>query len=85
MVERLLRLPAVLALRGVGKWTHYDEIRRGVCPRGVLIGRHAVAWPESEIAALNAARIAGKSEDELRDLVHELVATRAKATKRETR
>jgi prophage regulatory protein len=35
-----------------------------------------VGWPASEVAALNAARISGKSNSEIRDLVMKLVAAR---------
>ena len=34
-------------------------------------------WPAREVAALNAARIAGKSDAEIRELVADLVAERA--------
>jgi len=36
------------------------------------------AYPESEIQAIVRARIAGKSEDEIRKLVRDLVAARTK-------
>jgi prophage regulatory protein len=35
-----------------------------------------VGWPANEVAALNAARIAGKSDDEIRQLVRKLEAAR---------
>jgi prophage regulatory protein len=38
-----------------------------------------VGWPASEVHALNAARISGKSEDEIRDLVTKLEAARKTA------
>ena len=38
-----------------------------------------VAWPESEIAAINAARIRGESDDAIRALVSEIHAARATA------
>jgi len=40
--------------------------------KAIKIGERASAWPESEIAAINAARIAGKSNDEIRRLVADL-------------
>jgi prophage regulatory protein len=38
-----------------------------------------VGWPDNEVAALNAARIAGKSESEVRELVVKLEAARKTA------
>ena len=40
------------------------------------LGQRAVAWPADEVHAINAARIAGKSEAEIRDLVNHLHAVR---------
>ena len=44
------------------------------------IGPRAVGWPAQEVAALNAARIAGQSDAELRELVTRLHAARAVQT-----
>jgi prophage regulatory protein len=38
-----------------------------------------VGWPANEVEALNAARIAGKSESEVRELVVKLEAARKTA------
>ena len=42
-------------------------------------GPRCVAWPAVEVAALNAARIAGKGEADIRALVTRLQAARALA------
>jgi len=42
----------------------------------VSLGGRAVGWPASEVAALNTARIAGKSHLEVCDLVLKLEAAR---------
>lgn len=74
---RLSRLPEVK-----GKIGHrsdasvYNDIRDGLCTRGVSIGQRAKAWPEHEIDAIIAARIAGRSDEELRVLVRSLHAQR---------
>lgn len=75
-MDKLLRLPAVLAARGRRKSAHYDDIRAGVFPPPVAIGAWSVAWPESEVAAINSARIAGATDAEVRALVLQLVALR---------
>lgn len=65
----LLRLPAVTAETGRRRSTLYLDVERGLLTKPVRIGGNAVAWPAGEIRQLNAARIAGKSEDEIRALV----------------
>ena len=55
----LLRLPAVLKARGRSRSSHYQDIKDGLFPRPVALGRHAVGWPEHEVATVNSARIAG--------------------------
>ena len=35
-------------------------------------GQDAIGWPADEVAALNAARISGKTDDEIRELVKSL-------------
>lgn len=57
---------------GLSRSGVYAYVDKGLLPKAVKIGERASAWPESEIAAVNAARIAGKSEDEIRELVAEL-------------
>jgi len=38
----------------------------------VKLGERCAAWPSHEISKINAARIAGKSDEEIRELVAEL-------------
>ena len=54
----------------------YNQIRAGLFTKPVPIGTRSVGWPDYEVAAINAARIAGKSEAELRELVIRLHAKR---------
>lgn len=77
----ILRLPEVLAMRGLSRSTHYLQIQDGLFTKPVSLGFRAVGWPRHEVAALNAARIAGKNEDEIRALVSELEALRTQAMK----
>lgn len=77
MATTILRLPAVLRERGRSRSAHYLDIQQGLFTRSVAIGLRAVGWPADEVGALNAARIAGKSEAEIRELVMQLEAARA--------
>lgn len=54
----------------------YTAIKAGLFTSGVAIGQRSRGWPKSEILAINAARIAGKSEAEIRELVQRLHAKR---------
>ena len=80
MTHTILRLPTVLRERGRSRSAHYLDIRQGLFTRPVAIGLRAVGWPADEVAALNAARIAGKSDEEIRALVVKLDAARKAAT-----
>ncbi|MEJ1958365.1 MAG: hypothetical protein WDM70_02000 [Nitrosomonadales bacterium] len=42
----------------------------------VSLGVHSVAWPEKEIMSINAARVAGKTDDEIRTLITKLMVDR---------
>jgi prophage regulatory protein len=54
----LLRLPDVRARVGLGRSAIYDGVARGTFPAPVRLGSRCVAWPEHEINAWVAARIA---------------------------
>ena len=76
----LFRLPSVLEKTGFARSTLYLRIDQGLFTAPVSLGTsHAVAWPASEVHAINSARIAGKSNDEIRALVVQLEAARKAA------
>jgi prophage regulatory protein len=54
----------------------YTAIKEGLFTKPVAIGQRAVGWPSDEVQSINAARIAGKSETEIRGLVAWLHAKR---------
>lgn len=72
----ILRLPSVLQMRGRSRSAHYLDIQQGLFTPPVPIGARAVGWPAHEATTLNAARISGKSDDEIRALVTKLKADR---------
>ena len=72
MSYKLLRLPAVKGESGLSRSTIYLRIAQGLWPRPVSLGARAVAWPADEVQALNAARIAGKDDADIRKLVQRL-------------
>jgi len=79
MTQAILRLPAVKSITGLSRSTVYLRIAHGVFTKQVSLGGRAVGWPASEVAALNEAWIAGKSDAEVRQLVVDLQAARKAA------
>ena len=75
----ILRTPAVLKRRGRSRSSHFADIKAGLFVKPVLIGLRSVGTPENEVDALNAARIAGKTDKEIRALVVKLEADRKAA------
>lgn len=69
----IIRMPAVKAETGhKSQASIYNAIRAGLFTKPVQIGLRSVGWPHYEVCAINAARIAGKNETELRELVGRL-------------
>jgi len=79
MTHTILRLPAIKNSTGLSRSTIYLRIAQGLLTKPISLGGRAVGWPAHEVAALNAARIAGRSNDEVRDLVEKLEAARRTA------
>ena len=75
----ILRLPAVLSQSGASRSTLYLRISQGLWSTPIKIGPRAVGWPASEVSTINAARIAGQSDAEIRALVGQLEAARKTA------
>ena len=75
-INPLYRRPIVEQATGDSRSTLYRKIQAGLFTKPVQIGGERVAWPANEVAAINQARIAGKSEEEIKQLVVELEAAR---------
>jgi prophage regulatory protein len=74
---QILRMPAVKARAGHrSDASIYNAIRDGLFTTGVAIGQRAKGWPDYEVDAIITARIAGKSDDQIRELVKALQAKR---------
>ncbi|WP_349255267.1 helix-turn-helix transcriptional regulator [Spectribacter hydrogenooxidans] len=67
LAKRIPYPPSTRALR----------ISQGLFPKPVKLSDRAVAWPEHEIEAVIAARIAGYGDDRLRQLISELERLRS--------
>jgi prophage regulatory protein len=71
-MNAFLRLKKVMNVMGVSRSTLYLRIKQGLMPPPVKLGERCSAWPEYEVTAINSARIAQKSDDEIRELVVKL-------------
>jgi prophage regulatory protein len=82
MIQRILRLPAVLAVRGCSRASHYAQIADGLFTPPVKIGLRGSGWPEKEVEILQTATIAGHTLAEVRILVQRLIFLRGEHGKK---
>jgi prophage regulatory protein len=50
----------------------YNNIKVGLWTEPVRIGQRSVGWPSHEVEAINKARIAGATDEQIRKLVTQL-------------
>ena len=79
MNNTILRLPSVKTESGLSRSTIYLRIAQGLWTKPVSLGARAVGWPSGEVTAINAARISGKTDEEILVLVTKLEAARKTA------
>jgi len=79
MTHTILRLPDIKTITGLSRSTIYLRIAQGLFPKPVSLGARAVGWPATEVAAINAARISGRSNPEVHEMVVRLEASRKSA------
>jgi prophage regulatory protein len=54
----------------------YNLINAGLWTKPVRIGQRSVGWPSDEVIAISRARVAGATDEQLRELVARLHAKR---------
>ena len=79
MTHTILRIPTVKIRSGYSRSTIYLRISQGLWTSPVSLGPRAVGWPDYECESLTAARISGKTDAEIRDLVIKLESARKAA------
>jgi prophage regulatory protein len=84
MATRLLKAPEVFDRHQIRNSTLYQQIQDGLFTPPVKMGANRSVWPERESDAIICARIAGRTDAEIRELVRQLVADRAKLADRIT-
>lgn len=74
---QILRLPEVKRVLGHrSDASVYESIKAGLHTTGVAIGKRARGWPDYEVQAIAAARVAGRTDVQIRELVKALHAKR---------
>ena len=72
----ILKISTVCMETGISRSQFYAHVKDGLMVRPAHIGPRAVGVPDYEVHAINRARIAGKSESEIRSLVDQLHTAR---------
>lgn len=80
MPSSILRLPSVKARTGLSRSTIYLRISERLFTKPISLGGRSVGWPSQEVAAIISARIAGKTDEEVRTLVAGLENARRMAS-----
>ena len=75
-IPTIIRRKQVQAETGYSRSTIYLRMSQGLWPKPVSLGPRSVGWPAADVAAMNVARIAGRTDDEIRALVVQLEAAR---------
>lgn len=73
---KILRMRGVVDLTSYPRSTVYLKVKSGLLTPPISLGGVNKGWPEEEIKAINAARIAGKSDAFIRALVKQLESAR---------
>lgn len=82
-INPLYRRPIVEQATGYSRSTIYRKINDGLFTKPISLGTDKsgnacqVAWPSNEVQAIINARIAGKSDDQIKALVIELELSRS--------
>lgn len=74
-----LRLPDLIQRRKRGRSSIYRDIDNGLFTPPVRLAANSAAWPEHEVDAIDRARLAGASDDDVRALVTLMVCARRAA------
>lgn len=79
MITKLARFNEIKDTIPFGKTKFYEHINLGLMPSPIKVSDRATAFIVAEVEAVIKARIAGKSNDEIKALVVELTANRVRA------
>jgi prophage regulatory protein len=68
-MNKFLRLPDVQETFGVSRSSIYKLISEGLFPKPIPIGSRSVGWLANEVETIFSAKIDGKTNEEIKNLV----------------
>jgi len=71
-MNTFLRFQKVMEVMAMSRSTVHLRVKQGLLTPPVKLGERCTVWPEHEISAINSARLAQRSNDEIRELVRQL-------------
>ena len=75
-MQILMKTPDVCAATGMKRPTLYEHMAKGTFIRPVKLAPKLAVWPKDEVAQINAARVRGATDDQIRALVIEMTEAR---------
>lgn len=79
MSQVILRMSSLRQRYPRGRSTIYSDIADGLMVPPVALGARCAGWPAHEVDQIIAARVAGATDEDIRQLVARLVAERRRA------
>lgn len=73
---QILRKPEVIKMTGLSSTSLFEKQKSGLFPTSISLGSRAVGFIEFEIQALLAARAAGHTDEQVKELVTLMIAKR---------
>jgi len=73
---RVIKKPEIKVITGDSTTTQFEKIRDGLLPKYINLGLRSVGLFEHECLTIVSARAAGKSDNEIREIVKALIKQR---------
>lgn len=70
-MKKFLRLPDIQEQFGISRSSIYKLISEGLFPKPIPIGTRSVGWLNEEVELIFSAKINGKTNDEIKNLVQD--------------
>lgn len=73
---QIIKQPQLLKQFAFSKSTLFTQINQGLMPKPISLGSRAVGYLQHEVDSVLSARIAGKNNEQIKELVKSLMAKR---------
>jgi prophage regulatory protein len=73
---QIIKQPQLLKQFAFSKSTLFTQINQGLMPKPISLGSRAVGYLQHEVDSVLFARIAGKNNEQIKELVKSLMAKR---------